>query len=287
MKRSEFISLCESIVEASTAMSTLKSSPGAKEVVQHLHQKRNLVHDVEFREIDKISWSTLKDSATGWILMTSPKGTAAIKATGGTYRVLVSDGSEIYGRDESRGGNAIDFIKNLIGKPTRFFQGTSDPHDLVFLQKKREQSQQKNTTGSIGSESDLMVKFKPLWVKLLTKAAADVRGVLMTMIKRRNYEDSREKINQLEKLETQIEDLEDGKIPESLKSKLNLALLMSAAYFYPEETGEITYNRYSYGGNQYRSERSEGLQRLMKDLAGRDNQKLAVILGFLKKAILQ
>ena len=69
-----FAELLEGYVnEDSTSMNLIAGSPGGKEVVLALHQDMQLAHDLGYQQIDKISWSELKDRAS-WVIIKGSNG---------------------------------------------------------------------------------------------------------------------------------------------------------------------------------------------------------------------
>jgi hypothetical protein len=281
-----FAQLCESITEASTAMDLITGHPGGAQVVKKLHKDMSLAHDLEYREIPKISWSDLKDSYKGaWVIMRSSNGTAAIKASGGTtgtYTAIVSVGGETKEVNDSRGGNIIDFIKAEVGKPTKFFaaKNTSKVRDL----KQQRQGRQNNLDSSTVDQATLVKKFKPLWARAMSAAIADIKGHVANMIKNDAFDKAKKKLDRVEKLQNSLEALEAGSsdASEIVRNSVNSAVLMAASHYYPEDTGDIT-RGYSSG---YSAARSEGPARLLSDISKGDTQKLGTILGFFKRTLI-
>ena len=120
-----FAQLLEGYVnEASTTMSLIAGQPGGKEVIQKLHKDMQLAHDIGYKQVDKISWSELKDSYRGaWVIIQGTKGTGAIRARNSSYEAVASTGGETRSVSDGRGGNIIDFLKGEIGKLNKFYVG--------------------------------------------------------------------------------------------------------------------------------------------------------------------
>lgn len=283
-----FAHLCESITEASTSMNLITDHPGGQQVIKKLHQGMSLAHNLEYQEIPKISWSDLKDSYRGaWVIMRCSNGTAAIKATGGTtgsYTAVVSDGGETRSVSDGRGGTILDFIKSEVGKPVKFF---SSKNTTAVTDKQRQRKDRQQGAGPQPMNVETLVKkFKPLWVRALTAAIADIKGHVANMIKNDAFDKAKKKIERVEKLQNSIEGLESGNIdsngPDSVRSSVNTAIMMAASYHYPNETGEI---RRAYSGN-YQPERSEGVTKLLQDISNGDQKKLGTVLGFFKRTLI-
>lgn len=281
-----FAQLCESITEASTSMNIISGNPGGKEVIRSLHQQQGLAHNQEYRPVDKISWSELKDSYRGaWVIIQGSNGTGAIKATGGTtgsYTALASTGGEVKTATDSRGGNVVDFLKGEIGKLQKFYVGknTSQVKDL-----KQKRAERKSGAGpQVVNQETLVKKFKPLWVKALSSAIADIKGHIATQVKNDAFEKAKKKISQVENLQNALENLESGsqETPEAIRRAVNIAVLMAASHHYPEQTGDI---QRSYSSS-YNATRGEGPQQLLQDISKGDTAKLGTILGFFKRTLI-
>lgn len=281
-----FASLCESITEASTAMDLITGQAGGSQVIKKLHKDMALAHDLDYKEIPKIAWSDLKDNYKGaWVIMRCTNGTAAIKARGGTtgsYEVVVSDGGEVKSTSDSRGGNIIDFIKQEVGKPVKFFaaKNTSRVQDVQRQRRERQQGAgpQKMDTNA------LVMKFKPLWGRAITAAIADIKGHVANMIKNDAFDKAKKKLDRVERLQSSLEALEAGskEASDQIRSSVNTAVLMAASHYYPDQTGDISR---SYSGS-YSTSRSEGVNQLLQDLSGGDTAKLGTVLGFFKRTLI-
>lgn len=278
--------MCEGVInEASSTMDMVKSKIGGREVVKHLHANMGLGHEQKYNPIDKISWSQLKDSYRGsWVIIHGDKGTGAIKYTGNTYQAVSSDGGEVRSFENDRGGNIIDFLKGNIGQLRKFFVGkeTGAVSDI----KRKRKEQQKDAESTQINQDVLVKKFKPLWQKAITAAVADIKGHIVNMIKNDAYEKAKKKMNQIEVLQNALDAMETGSLDEApgfVKSAVYNAILMAASYYYPDQTGDISYSRYSSGAQ---SQYMEGPQRLLKDIADGDTAKIGTILAFFKRALI-
>jgi hypothetical protein len=281
-----FAQLLEGYVnEASTSLDLILDNPGGKQVVKHLHTDMGLAHDQDYRQVEKISWSELKDARRGaWVIIKGTTGTGAIRATtSGNYEATASSGGEVDSFADGRGGNVIDFLKSKIGKLNKFYVGnnTSNVND----KRKKRKDQQAGTDTSMVSVETLTKKFKPLWVKAITAAIADVKGHIANQIKNDAFDKAAKKLDHVKRLQQAIESLEtDSDTPNSVRAAINVAVLMAASHHYPEQTGAIS--RSGYGGGGYNAERSEGGNQLMKDIAGGDQKKLGTVLTFFKRSLI-
>lgn len=280
-----FASLLENYVnEASTSLNLISGNPGGDAVIKKLHKEMSLAHDQNYRQVEKISWSDLKGSYDGaWVIIIGSKGTGAIKSRGDTYDAVASAGEEIQQATDSRGGNILDFLKSNIGKLQKFYVGRGS-RQVKDLQRKRADAKQ-GADNKI-DQATLLKKFKPLWLKAMTAAQADIKGHVANMIKNDAFAKAKNKLNQVERLQDSIESLEGGGSgrTEILDNAINVAVLMAAAHHYPEETGTIARGR--YGSGSYSAQHSEGPSKLLQDISNGDTAKLGTILGFFKRALI-
>jgi hypothetical protein len=282
-----FAQFCESYLpEASSSMSLIQQHPGGSQVIKKLHQDLKLAHDQDYKRVEKISWSELKDSYRGaWVIIQGDRGTGAIKASGGntgSYDAVASVGDSVQQASDSRGGNVIDFLKGEIGGLRKFYVGKNST-TVSDKQKKRADSKAGAETNKINKDT-LVRKFKPLWIKAITAAIADIKGHVANQIKNDAFEKAKRKLDHIEQLQTGLEAIEAGssEIPSFIESAVNTAILMAAAHHYPEQTGDIT-RSYS---RSYSSTNSEGPQQLLKDISEGDTAKLGTILAFFKRSLI-
>jgi len=281
-----FAEFCETFLpEASSSMAVIQQHPGGKDVIQKLHKDQKLAHDISYSPVAKISWSELKDSYRGaWVIIQGDNGTGAIKASGGNtgdYFAVASTGGETRSMNDSRGGNVIDFLKGEIGGLRKFYVGKNT---TAVTDKQQKRISAKVGTDTTISKEKLIKKFKPLWAKAITAAIADIKGHVANQIKNDAFEKAKRKLDHIEQLQNGLEAIEagSGDVPQFIESAVNTAILMSAAHYYPEQTGDITK---SYGRG-YSSANSEGPQLLLKDISEGDTAKLGTILSFFKRTLI-
>lgn len=284
-----FATLCESyIAEVSSSLNIVQQKPGGRQVIQFLHKERALAHDQNYRPVDKISWSELKDAYRGaWVIVIGSQAVGAIKATGGTtgsYEAVAVDPStgEIRRVNDSRGGNILDFLKPLLGKFNSYYVGKNT---TAVSDKQRSRANAQATPLSDVNQETIIKKFKPLWIKAMNAAIADVKGIAATMIKNDAYDKAEKKINLLKKLQIAIESIEAGSadVPENIRTAVSSGILMAAAHHYPEQTGEIERSRY---GGSLSARNPEGPALLLKDISNGDTAKLGTILTFFKRSLM-
>jgi hypothetical protein len=284
-----FAQLLEGYVnEASTSMSLIAGQPGGKEVVQALHKDMSLAHDIGYRPIDKISWSDLKNSYEGaWVIIQGTKGIGAIKAgRNGNYDAVASSGGPVNTTSDGRGGNILDFLKGEIGKLQKFYVG-KNTRAVQDKQRKRSDSKKGAGTAEV-TQSTLVKKFKPLWVRAITASIADIKGHIANQIKNDAFEKAKKKLNYVESLQNGLEMLEAGSdtsdIPDFLNKAINSAVLMTASHYYPETTGNIERTRWGSGGLS--AQFQEGPAKLLKDISSGDTAKLGTVLSFFKRSLI-
>jgi hypothetical protein len=283
-----FAQMCESVLdEASTSLALIQNNPGGAEVIKKLHKDLKLAHDQDYKSVPKISWSELKDSYRGaWVIIQGDKGTGAIKASGGTtgsYEAVASTGGETRSVKDSRGGNIIDFLKGEIGGLRKFYVGKNTT--TVSDKQKTRQSRQDGAGAAQVSNDTLIKKFKPLWNRAITAAVADIKGHIANQIKNDAFEKATRKLEYVGRLQSSAEAMETGTLddaPDFIRSAVQTAVLMTAAHYYPEQTGDITRGY----GRSYSSARSEGPQQLLKDITEGDTKKLGTVLSFFKRTLI-
>ena len=278
-----FAELLEGYVnEDSTSMNLIAGSPGGKEVVLTLHKDMQLAHDLGYKQIDKISWSELKDRAS-WVIIKGSNGIGAIKSSGSRYDAVASAGGEVKKASDSRGGNVLDFLKGEIGKLQKFYvaRNTSAVRDK---RSKRSELNKDQGYPAVTQET-LIKKFKPLWSRAITASIADIKGHIANQIKNDAFEKAKKKLNHIETLQNGLESLEAGSadVPGFLNTAINSAVLMAASNYYPETTGNIERSRY---GGGLSAQFPEGPKQLLQDIAGGDTAKLGTVLAFFKRSLI-
>ena len=281
-----FAQLCEALlVEASTSLDMVKGQPGAQQVIQKLHTQMGLSHDQPYAPVAKIAWSELKDNYRGtWVLIKGDRGTGAIKYDGRTYNAVASAGGDAASFTNDRGGNIVDFLKGQIGQLRKFYVGKESGG---AKEKKKEREDRNKVQGpSEVSVETLVTKFRPLWVKGMNTAIADIKGHVANQIKNDAFEKAKRKLERLDSLQNAVDALEAGATdtPNFISSAVNTAVLMAAHHYYPDTTGELRNS--GYGRGSLTSQHSEGPRQLLKDISQGDTSKLGTILAFFKRTLI-
>ena len=304
----QFATLLECVLsEASTAFAAIPpSNPGASEVIKYLHSSRfganqSMSHDLEFEQVDKLSFSEIKQSSGGkyggaviWILILGANGTAGVRynASSGYELVMFGKGTEdSLKRSIVRDSTTLQRdIKAGIGKAQQFYVARETSNYPGAIRAARA----KNNAGTSGNnpygdpgpdqrdaaKDALLKKFKPFWIKILQQSIADIKGVANMMVQNGAWQRAQKKLEHAEKLQTLLDRVQDGQMPGELGSAIQSALVMTASHYYPDITGVIS-NRYG----EVHSERSGGQVQVIADINAGDRIKLKTILGFLKRSM--
>jgi hypothetical protein len=274
------------LLEASSAMSVLTTKPGGPEVVRHLHKSMKLAHNLDYRPIEKISWSELKGPQNGaWVLIQGSTGTGAIKAVNDRYEAVASVGTEVKSFKDGKGGNILDFLKGEIGKLQKFYVARNT-RDVDTKQRSRAELAKGSGTANPAIDQEALVnKFKPMWVRAMTVAVADIKGHVANMIKNDAFGKAMKKLKYIEGLQASLEELEGGgtDTPEFISRAVQTAIYMAASHHYPEQTGNI--NRSGWGGG-YTAQNDAGPRQLLQDISAGDTKKLGTVLGFFKRTLI-
>jgi hypothetical protein len=295
----KFAQLCESILqEVSTASTILPGSAAANVLIKALHSKYSLPHDQPYQQTDNISWSTINDTRAGaWAIIKFANGVGAIKAIEskqGYVAVAVPDENLEVGFDQfSKGGDVMNFFKQLgLGKIQQLYVGR-DTGELSTKQDKRRLLRLQKERFGTASVDTLLKRFRPLWLRAVEAAQADIKGMAVTMVQNNSYGKANGKLQRLSELQEIADAIESGDIDqeprrytnnphkESLKKYVSSAIYLAASHFYPEETGDVTR---SYGGLNV--ENFQGTNRLLTDIGRGDQKKLATVLGFFKRLLI-
>jgi hypothetical protein len=284
-----FAQLCESIVfEDSTALDLIKGQPGGAAVIKALHKTYGLAHDQDYVKIAKMSWSSFKAAQQGsWAIFKYPNGTGAIKQSSENYTVLASTGGEVETLRETHGGSVMDWLKlKLGGNPIAMYIGvdTGETREL-----KRDRDRLKTPSGADEVTVDsLTTKFKPLWVRACNSAIADVKGMVGIMLKNDSFEKATKKMETLRKLTTILQYMEtdSGGMPSYVRSTVADAVTLSAAHYYPDESGRLMRGS-GYGDYPRLSPNDrEGIEKLLQDISQGDQAKLGTVLAFFKQRLM-
>jgi hypothetical protein len=289
-----FSQLCESIVsEASTALAQF-TGPGAQEILKQLHSKEALGHDVQPEPVARPKWTDLKDRPGSWLLIAGNKGFGAVKympgkynKNSGEYQVFTSngkpdpeEGNMIYSTTESTVAGANSFLKSNIGDARKFYFMDSE----YSSQLRTNRANDKPEPAGFTTTRKLTNRFKPLFRKILVASKADINGVIASMAKNDAHHKVDKKIDQVKLIDQAIEGLDNGTMTELLTSAVNNSIVLTARYYYPELTGNVS-SGYRYRDSSLSSDNNNGPTKVLSDIANGDREKLSAVLAYLKRSL--
>ena len=294
-----FSQLCESIVsEASTAMAQF-TGPGAQEVLKQLHSKDALGHDVQPEPAVRPKWTDLKDKPGSWLLIAGNKGFGAVRFMGsdtygrrasrsGSYQIFTSngrpdpdEGNMVYSTFADNVTDANSLLKSIIGDARKFYFVDSE------YSKQLNQTRGKNKPISdfnTVNVTTLTKRFKPLFRKILVASKADINGVIASMAKNDAHHKVDKKIDQVKLIDQAIQGLDNDEISEVLGNAVSASVILTARYYYPQLTGNVT-SGYRYRDNGLTTEKTEGMVKVLADIANGDREKLSAVLAYLKRSL--
>jgi hypothetical protein len=85
-------------------------------------------------------------------------------------------------------------------------------------------------------------------------------------------------------IDSSIQELDDGNISDLLIMAVNNSVVLTARYYYPELTGNVT-SGYRYRDSSLVVENPEGLKKVLADIANGDREKLSAVLAYLKRSL--
>ena len=294
-----FSQLCESIVsEASTTMAQF-TGPGAQEVLKQLHSKDALGHDVQPEPAVRPKWTDLKDKPGSWLLIAGNKGFGAVRYIGsdtyrsrasrsGSYQIFTSngrpdpdEGNMIYSTFADNVTDANGLLKSIIGDARKFYFVDSE------YSKELNQNRGKNKPISdfnTVNVTTLTKRFKPLFRKILVASKADINGVIASMAKNDAHHKVDKKIDQVKLIDQAIQGLDNNEISDVLGNAVSASVILAARYYYPQLTGNVT-SGYRYRDNGLTTEKTEGMVKVLSDIANGDREKLSAVLAYLKRSL--
>lgn len=281
-----FVQVLEHILnEDSTSIDTLQGVPGAVELLKNLHQKRAISHDQAYVPIKKIPWSDLKDS-NNIALLAGPNGAGVLQNRNGSYSLYVydPDTNDTMRTAETSGGRSIKWLEDRIGKINHMWLGRDrQQHQVVRQQRAKLKPRPKSFLGGDELASELLQRFKPLWLRSLTGAQADVKGWVNTQVKNHAFEKAKMKLNHLQNLENAVQAVESGrdlKDVEMVRNAITHAVNQTTQMFYPEQAGGF---QSSSSGSRIKLSNSRAVEHLFNDLNAGDTKKLGTLLAFFRK----
>jgi hypothetical protein len=273
------------LYESSTSGDIVNSLTGGPEIMKALHTTHKAPADLKYQPVAKIGWKDIKDAyKNSWILIQADKGTGAIKFANGHYYAMLSVGGAVQNFDNSRSNFIIDWLKQHLGGLRKFYVAMAQP-DVSNKQRSRAERKQ-DAGGAMWTQKGLAQKFRPLVVKTMTHAVADIKGMAGTMLKNGNYDGAIKKIQKLQSYEDILYKLEtkDSDSPD-FSGKINDAVILTAHHFYPDIAGDVSrgYGGYRSGGGRLQIQNQEAVTQLFNDINAGQQDKLGTLLAFFKR----
>ena len=290
-----FSQLCESIVtETSTAMAQF-TGPGAQEILKQIHSKEAFGHDAQPKPVVRPKWTDLKDKPGTWLLIAGNKGFGAVKFLpgsfrrgSGSYQLLASngkpdpdEGNMIYSTFADNVADANNTLKGIIGDAKKFY--FVDSEYSKQLNTKRGENKPISDFNTV-NVTTLTKRFKPLFRKILVASKADINGVIASMAKNDAHHKVDKKIDQVKLIDQAIQGLDNNEISDVLGNAVSASVILTARYYYPQLTGNVT-SSYRYRDNGLTTEKTEGMVKVLADIANGDREKLSAVLAYLKRSL--
>lgn len=298
--------LREILDEDSSITSAVRSSPYADELIKRVHKDFAMPHDVRWEKLEKVTWADIKSRSPNYVIIQGQNGTGAIKWTGETWQVMLAGEGGITTDFDDSINSLFKEIKNTIGKITGYwaaigqgkgsYRGASDNKrgEVDIKRDKRRNSREvvanPNTldpnAGSAHNTEVILRKLRPVYMRYLEQAIADVKGVVGMALKNDSYSKVSQKLAILTNLQNVRQELIDNPdvIPGKIKERLRPALYLTASHFYPDETGNFALGVDRYGRGQPSSQR--GPNQVITDIANGDQKKLITLMNYLKQSLL-
>lgn len=232
--------------EVSSISTTLGKSDDVQRMIRYLHKNKGAPHDLKFMSIakDELDWGAFK-KIRGWLLFKCDKGIAAVQRTSshGNYNLVMSNDAWVNGPNETdpetgvvttaieRAREAIDNLvsvavkvnENLIeleadrkDELLRAIRGGVGKIKEMHIAKVSDAHLDKRTNRALkpaetgGSIAALVKKFKPILIKAITQADAELSGVVSIAIKSKSYDRATKIVAKLRSLSKLVSNLESG-----------------------------------------------------------------------------
>lgn len=298
--------LREILDEDSSITSAVRSSPYADELIKRVHKDFAMPHDVRWEQLEKVTWADIKSRSPNYVIIQGQNGTGAIKWNGSTWQVMLAGEDGITSDRDDSINTLFKEIKNTIGKITGYwaaigqgrtsYRGASDNTigavDIKRQKRKDSRAMVVNPTTLDPNASRehntevILRKLRPVYMRYLEQAIADVKGVVGMALKNDAYGKVSQKITILNNLQNVRQELIDNPdvIPGKIKERLRPALYLTASHFYPDQTGNFALGVHQYGRGQPSSQM--GPQQVITDIANGDQKKLITLMNYLKQSLL-
>ena len=305
------VSLFESVVlEDSTALPMFKDNPAATLLITALHQTGKLSHNAEIKKSKNLTerqllnlFQQLSDSGrSNMVILTKGEKAIAISVTANDDKVMsVNDKGKITSKSLTSGwyssyaSRLKQGLTNAIGTTGLDVYVVTQPATYATSVRRKRSKLATGSTDTTTFKSpgefakSLVKKFKPLWLRSMEAARADVKGYVNLQIKNGAYELVEPKLRRLKELDDAITDLEfdpTAQTVELVSHAVAEAIAMTAYHYYPEKAGRLSRD-YNRGIRRYTLSTGKGaIEQLFNDITGGDMSKLGTILAFFKRNLI-
>jgi hypothetical protein len=287
-------------------LSGIRRGPYADALVQKVHKEFAMPHDVRWEKLEKVTWADIKSRSPNYVIIQGQDGMGAVKWNGSKWEAMLSSKEGITRDSDASINTLFKEIKERIGKITaqwgaigqgrQSYRGASD-NRTGEVDKKRSQRQARrevvvspNTldpnAGSAHNTEVILRKLRPVYMRYLEQAIADVKGVVGMALKNDSYQKVKQKLEILTNLQNVRQELIDNPdaVPGKIKERLRPALYLTASHYYPDETGNFALGVDRYGRGQ--PTHSRGPNQVIADIASGDQKKLITLMNYLKQSLL-
>lgn len=287
-------------------LSGIRRGPYADALVQKVHSTFAMPHDIRWGRQDKVTWADVKSRSPNYVIIQGQDGMGAIKWTGETWSVMLSSKDGITTDRDDSINSLFKEIKNTIGKITAFwvaegqgkgsYRGASTNKTGEVERKRQNRTVSRQTVvnpttldpsaGTAHNTQVILRKLRPVYMRYLDQAIADVKGVVGMALKNDAYSKVNQKVAILTNLQNVRQELIDNPdtVPEKIKERLRPALYLTASHYYPDQTGNFALGVDRYGRGQPSSQ--SGPQQVIADIANGDQKKLITLMNYLKQSLL-
>lgn len=299
----------------------IRSNPLASALITKLHADRLLPHDAALAPYRFTTLTALRAGgrfdSTKLLVLPGERGAAAVIVRPYQYDAIITraatkedDADSVqngvyYGKlTESSWKVLLDHIKSQIGLVSKnmLLANTAAVNKLHsdIARKQKEKTKEKPAVSAAGN---LLLKFKPLFKKMIIQALADLHEHVRQNIKHHNYESARNTMHRSESLYKLLNKLDDEDIKSNISdivlkssrmgsgwvllgSAINSALLTAAYYYYPQEFDPD--NMPQRGSSVLFN---VAVQRLLNDISSGKREvdaqgKLVTVLNYFKRGLL-
>lgn len=298
-KTSLFGLLCESILTESTIISLLGKSPRVVTLTREIYKAGDILHNSPLVKVDKIQSNLPGRQARiehNYIIIGETNDFLYLKTKGergGEWEFYYVNNDNIIVKETFHTlAGAKNYIKTKIGKIKDIYSYNINldlPVNVKHREKLQARRQYKQYMLNQTSKFDvsyLTKKFSPLFLKIIQNAEAEMKGMLMTMVRNGYYTEAHKKVDTLKSLTTIIDKLEadpkaldhDYNLREWWSNKVEKSVHMAALYLYPDVAGGMVRGRVTH---------YEAIVKLLQSLNDGNLKNLSVILQFFKNNVVR